>query len=128
MAKIVGNDNDFPTIKQVNDALSVINTCVNILVNDSAIEFVRKVYITNVKLMSTTLDCEVLFNNYTNTFIYKVTQNGTITYYNGYKNQTTYGTPTIDGTIPFDNKIYKETSTGKYYIYQSGTLVELDIN
>lgn len=68
----------------------------------------------------------VVFNTITNTFIQETIHTGKQEYFGGWINQEYFGTVTIKGVKPIENKIYKETSTGKFYICKSGTLIELN--
>ena len=122
MGKIIGNDNEFPTIKQVNDALnSIINGIVNLF---PSMEFYDTANILNVNMASTMSEGRVIFNTNTNCFCYEVIINLRITYYNNWAGSKEWGTTSIYGVIPKQNTIYKAISNGKYYIYDSTTLVE----
>lgn len=121
MAKIVGNDNDFPTIKQVNDALD------NIFDKTNALDFyISKNVTRDITLSSSILSGFVIYNTNTNTFIFGVVQDNYEKYFAGWFNQNYFGTYSSKGGVsPIENKIYRETSTGKYYICKSEKLVEL---
>ncbi len=92
-----------------------------------ALEFYRKEYSSvNINASSTIMPGFVVFNTITNTFIQETIHTGKQEYFGGWINQEYFGTVTIKGVKPIENKIYKETSTGKFYICKSGTLIELN--
>lgn len=92
-----------------------------------ALEFYSKEYSSvDINMASSIVPGFIVFNTITNTFLQETIHTGEQEYFAGWINQEYFGSFTMEGVKPTENKIYKETITGKFYIGKSGTLIELN--